>query len=152
MGVFRVKHGGNIRFSAKVASSETINWNKGRILAIDTSGDWIVYAGTTLRTVGTAMENRVTSSTGPTTTVTKTGAPTGDRYSAILDDAVVLNDQIRSGITFAAGDEIFSDTSGQLTTSGNGTGPISPRLGWALGVGVAGDTTRPVEMFWHVEY
>jgi len=152
MGVFSVKHGGNIRWSAKVSSSESTEWSKGRILRVDTSGELQVSDGSVGNTIGVAMENRVSSSTGPTTTLTKTGAPTGDRYSMILDDAVIVNDQLQSGVVFAAGDKLFASTTGFVTTSGNGTGSDAPVLGFALAEGHAGDSGRPLEMFWDVQY
>ena len=152
MGVFSVKHGGNIRWSAKVAATETIEWVKGRILAVDTSGDLKVSTGSITETIGLAFDSRVSSSTGPTTSLTKTGAPTGDRYSIILDDAVVINDELQSGVVFAAGDKLFGSTTGFVTTSGNGTGATAPFLGFALSSGHAGDSGRPLEMFWDVQY
>lgn len=152
MGVTYVKHGGHIRYSAVVSSSESTNWNRGLVLMIDTAGQFQVFDGASAYPLGLATEDRVTSNTGPTTTVTKTGAPTGDRYSVILDDAVYVNDQLRSGIVFAAADKLYVDTAGKITTSGNGTGSYSPLVGFALGYGHAGDSARPLEMYWHVEY
>lgn len=150
---FNVKHGGLIRYSAVVSSSETSAWNKGRLLRLNTSGQWQIQNGSASSTVltGMAMETRVLStSVGPTTTLTK--LPATEKYSAILDEAVVVTDELQSGVAFAAGDDLYCSTTGYVTTSGNSTGSNSPRIGKALTYANAGDTARPLEMFFSISY
>lgn len=148
-----VKHGGLTRFSAQVSSSESTAWVKGRLLTIDTSGQWAVSTGAESALVGVALEDRVLStSIGPTTTATIVGAPSGENRSAILDIAVVETTELQSGVTFAPADVLYPSTTGKVTTSGNGTGPNCPKIGLALSQAHAGDTAQPLTMLFKVEY
>lgn len=154
---FNVKHGGIIRWSALLSSAETVNWLKGRVMMMDTVGQLRVHDGSTptatnALATGIAMEARVVNQVSNTVTVFKTGAPTGDRYSMIIDKAVILDDEIRSGINFEPGNLVYTDTAGRLTTSGNGTGPNSPKLGVALSQGRSGDGARSLEFLFDVSY
>lgn len=152
-GSFRIKHGGIVRWSAVASSSESTYWGKGRVLRLDTTGQLRVHDGSAGLLTGLALEKRIDpTAVGINVTLNKVGAPTGARYSMLLDKAVVLDDEIRSGINFEAGDIIYTDTSGKLTTSGSGTGPNSPKLGVALSQGRSGDAARPVEFLFDVSY
>ena len=71
---FSVKHGGIIRWSLQLSANETINWLKGRVCMMDTSGQLRVNDGSANVLVGIAMESRVINQVGVTTTVVKTGA------------------------------------------------------------------------------
>lgn len=156
MANFTVKHGGLSRFSAKVASSESTNWTKGRLLTINSSNQIAVFSNSSTanhQPCGVAMENRIAStSVGPTVTLTRTGAPTGDRYSMILDAAVIVTDAMESGVSFNGGDLLYASTNGKITTSGNSTGPNNPRIGVALSDGASNDSLRPLTMFFQVSY
>lgn len=153
---FFVEHGGYIRKSAIVSANESATFTAGRVLKIDTVGQWLVHAGTQSTSVaGTfiAFDSRVSTNTGPTTTVTKVGAPTGERISAIFDNAVLTQtDNLESGVDFDPGNKIYVSTNGKLTVSGNTTGPNSPVIGVALSDGAAGDNARPLTWFFSVTY
>jgi len=152
-GNFNVKHGGKIRFSAIVSSSESNAWNKGRLLKLNTDGTWAIHDGTNRALTGVAMEDRILStSVGPTTSLTKVGAPTGARYSAILDPAVVTTDEITSGISFNPGDDIYVSTGGAATTSGNSTGSNAHRIGKAISSAHSNDNLRPLTFYFDVSY
>lgn len=147
-----VKHGGYTRYSAQVSASESTAWLAGRLLRL-TSGQILVSQGAQSVVCGIAMEDRKTSSSvGPTTTLTKVGAPTGAQFAMILDTAVVENDQIQSGVSIEAGDVLYASTTGYVTTSGNGTAANNLKLGFALSLGRSGDSARPVTMLFHPEY
>lgn len=148
-----VKHGGLTRYSAAVSAGESTAWSKGRLLTINTSGQIAVSTGAVNATVGVALEDRtLATSIGPTTTLTKVGAPSGEVRSMILDIAVIETTELQSGITFAAGDVLYPSTTGKVTTSGNGTGSNSPKIGIALSYGNAGDVARPLTMLFDVQY
>ncbi len=153
---FFVKHGGMVRYSTAVSASETTYWNKGRVLGVDTSGQWRVHTGnnTTYPNAGIAMETRVNASsvTSPTVTVYKIGAPTGDVLSAIMDPAVIVNDELESGIAFTAGALLYIAADGEVTTSGNSSGPSSPPIGAALSYANAGDPGKLLTMFFQFNY
>ncbi len=153
--LFNVKHGGFTRYSTIVSASETTYWNKGRLLGIDSSGQWRVQTGIagTYPSVAVAMENRINATTvGPTVTLNKVGAPTGDRLSAIMDPAVIVNDELESGVAFAAGVLVYCATDGKMTTSGNGSSPNLPPIGVALSYANSGDPANPLTMFFQVGY
>lgn len=152
---FNVKHGGIVRYSLPLSSSESTSFKKGHVMRMDTSGELLTHdgsGGATVPLTGISVENRVVNQTGVTTSVVKTGAPTGNKYSIVIDEAVIIDDQIRSGITFAIGDVVYTDTAGKLTTSGNGTGTNAPRLGRALSTGSSGDSARPLEFYFSMSY
>ncbi len=153
MGTFNVKHGGIIRKSFVISASETNAWSKGRVMRMDASGQLNIHNGGAALLTGITGENRVLSTNvGPTVTLNKIGAPNGEQASIIIDEAVIVDDQIRSGINFEAGDVVYTDTAGRLTTSGNGTGSNAPTIGIALSQGRSGDGARPVEFFFSVSY
>jgi hypothetical protein len=150
----KVEHGGYIRRSSGVASGEA-NWTAGRILALNAVGDLKVHPGTSSTDVEAfvAFDDRVSTGTGPTTTVTKVGAPTGEKVAYLMDETVITMDQnLESGVDFDAGNKLFVSTNGKVTTSGNSTGPNSVVLGVALSDGHAGDTARPLTWFFSVTY
>lgn len=147
-----VKHGGYTRYSAQLSASQTAAYSAGRLLRL-TSGQVLTSAGAQSVVIGIAMEDRkLSTSVGPTTTLTKIGAPAGEQASMILDTAVVENDQIQSGVAIEAGDVLYASTTGYVTTSGNGTGSNNLKIGFALSLGRAGDSARPVTMLFHPEY
>lgn len=153
MANFNVKHGGWIRLSAVVSSSETSAWNKGRLLRLDSSGQWQIHNGTNLALTGVAMEDRILStSVGPTVSQTKVGAYSGEQASAIVGDAVVTTDEILSGVSFNPGDNVYVSTTGKATTSGSTTGSNAHKIGKALTSAHANDTTRPLTFYFHVSY
>lgn len=153
--LFNVKHGGFIRYSTAVSSSETTYWNKGRLLGIDTNGQWRVHNGIvgTYPCLGVAMEPRVNpTTTGPTVTLNKVGAPTGDVLSAIMDPAVIVNDELESGVAFTAGALVYASVNGKMTTSGNSTGATAIIVGAALSYANSGDPANPLTMMFQVNY
>lgn len=151
MATFNIKHGGIIRKSAGVAASQT--WSKGRILTLNSSGVFATSTGAQLALAGLAMENTVSATAvGPTVTLTKVGAPSGAVYSAVLDEAVVVTDQLQSGVSWNPGDVCYISTTGYITTSGNSTGPNNMKCGIALTSAASNDTFRPLEFFFTVAY
>jgi hypothetical protein len=156
MGTFNVKHGCTTRWSAVVSSSESTNWSKGRVLMINTAGQIVLHDGGnnadgTYDVTGIAMETRVSStSVGPNVTLTKVGQPSGARFSMILSPGVIIDDQIRSGISFEPGDSVYVDSVGRLTTSGTRASDL--QIGKALNQGRAGDGARPLEFYFQVNY
>lgn len=150
---FNVKHGAQVRYTLPLDSGETTAFKKGRVMQMSSTGTMKLHDGTSLTLLtGIVMENRVVNQVGVTTSKVVTGAPTGDRYSMIIDKAVIIDDEIRSGINFEPGNVVYTDTTGQLTTSGNGTGPASPKLGIAASQGRSGDGARPLEFYFDVSY
>lgn len=158
---FSIVHGAYNRASAQVASAETTYWSKGRLLTINASGQIIVHTGTKTTqgastgypTVGLALENRVNPSTvGPTTTLNKASAPVGEKASFVVDEAVVYNDELRSGVDFHANDLLYVSTDGKVTISGQGTGPNSPIIGVAWSDAHGNDANRPLLMYFSVTY
>lgn len=159
---FKIVHGGMIRKSNKISSSDSTAWTKGRLLTLNSSGEVIVHTGvkttqgaaTGYPIVGVALEDRVVSTAvGPTVTLTKVGAPTGDRASFVMDAAVITQDQnLESGITFATGNLLYISSNGKITTSGNSTGPNSPIIGAALSEAHSADPARPLTYLFKVTY
>ncbi len=152
---FTVVHGGMIRRSAVVASGESTYWSKGRLLSLNSSGQIIVNTAPSTNTlVGVAMEDRInTSSPGNSVTVLKAGAPTGDRYSFLLDNSVIEMEQnLESGITFAPGNKLYCSTNGKVTTSGNSVGSYSPVIGVALSDAFSNDQNRKLTWNFNVQY
>lgn len=161
MATFSVKHGGFNRPSAQVSASNSTYWAKGRLLTIDANGQILIHNGckvtqgavTGYQTVGVALENRVNSTTvGPTVTLTKVGAPTGEKYSFIVDEAVLITDQLESGVGFVANQPLYVSTNGKVTTSGNSTGPNSTPIGVAWSDAHANDASRPLTYLFSVTY
>jgi hypothetical protein len=159
MGTFNVVHGGFVRKSAVIASTESTQWTKGRCLTLDSTGKIIVHTGiiTTYPIVGLAMEDRVSStSVGPTTTLTKVSAPSGEQASMLMDEAVVVTDALTSGVPFAAGNLLYVSTTGKLTVSG--CAPLyamptySQPVGVALSYANSGDSARPLTAFFSIQY
>lgn len=160
---FSVKHGGFSRYSTIVDVAEATLWAKGRCLRIingtgataGTTGTWRVHGGSKSGdpSVAIALETRVASTTtGPYTTLTKFNAPSGERASGVLDAAVIVNDELESGVAFNPGNLLFVATDGKVTTSGNGTGSNSPVIGVALSYANSGDPARLLTMFFQCTY
>lgn len=151
-----IKHGAFSRVSFPVNASETTLWKKGRILCMSSTG-WIVATGSASRGYGVALEDRVgTSSIGPTVTLTKVNAPSGEKRSAFMDYAVITTDQLQSGVTFNTNDAVYVSTTGYFTTSGNGTGANNPVVGVSMGSStgitepaIAGDGARQLVVSWN---
>ncbi len=161
MATFNVKHGGFNRPSAVVSASNSTYWAKGRLLTLDANGQILIHNGckvtqgavTGYPTVGVALENRVNpTNVGPTVTLTKVGAPTGEKYSFITDEAVITTDQLESGVGFVPNQSLYISTSGKVTTSGNGTGPNSTPIGISWSDGHANDASRPLTYLFSVTY
>lgn len=164
MGVqFNVKHGAPIRFSLPVSTTDSLTtgtaWNKGRVFTLDATGNAMLYSNnaktaTVGSVVGLGLEKRAQSTqVGPYTTLTVAGAPTGERTSLILDEAVVVNDELQSGVAFSPGQLLYTSLTGFVTTSGNGTGAgPGPIIGAALSQANAGDPNRVLTMFFSVSY
>lgn len=157
---FNIVHGGLIRKSAVVSSSETVYWTKGRILNLDTSGQIrVTTSPQTFAPIGIALEDRPnTTSVGVTTTVTKVGAPSGEQASFIMDPAVITMEQnLESGVVFTPGNKLYVSTNGKVTTSGttygaNAMPSSSPIIGVALTAANSADTQRPLTFFFQVNY
>jgi hypothetical protein len=64
-----------------------------------------------------------------------------------MDGSMLINDQLQSGVTFAPADVLYTSTTGYVTTSGNGTGSNSPKIGWAISQAAAGDPNRKLTMW-----
>lgn len=164
---FAILHGGYIRRSEPVDSSNSTAWKKGRLCTLTTEGfgdgGIIIHTGTKVTQgastgyplVGMLLETRVASTTvGPTTTLTKNAAPSGEKASFLMDPTVVANDELQSGVAFAPGNLLYVSTTGFVTTSGNGTGPNSPIVGAAMSYANAGDpgANGVLTMFFQVTY
>lgn len=154
---FRVIHGGFIRYSAVVAAANTTYWTKGRLLSLNSSGQIIIHVGlkSTNPNVGVAMENRINpSNVGPTTTLNKISAPTGETNSMVMDDAVIQMEQnLESGVTFTAGALLYASTNGKVTTSGSTTGPGPNQiLGCALTGANSGDPNQQLTWLFKATY
>jgi len=144
----KIRHGGHVRASFLISSAETTIWSKGLVLKLNSSGEVIVHDATASGIVGLALEDRIDlTATGPTTTGTR-GAPSGQQAALLLDAAYIEeDDQLASGITFAAGDKVYTDSSGKLTTANT----VDRVLGTAKAAAVAnaGDS---LEFFYNVQY
>jgi hypothetical protein len=157
---FNIQHGGLIRKSGVVASTESTYWTKGRVLGFDTNGQIAVNTDpATFKVVGLALEDRPSASAnGVTTTKTIVGAPSGEQASMLLDQAVVTMEQnLESGVTFTAGNKLYVSTNGKVTTSGatlgaNAMPSSSPIIGEVITGGSSGDVSRPITFLFKVEY
>jgi len=114
----KVQHGGWVRASYVVKSSETTYWSKGLVLQTNSDGEVQVHDGNATGVVGLALEDRLnTTYPGPDVTSVET-TPSGEQAAMLVDTAFVeADDQLASGITFAAGDLVYTDSSGKLTTA-----------------------------------
>src|SRR3972149_10196808 len=122
----QIKAGGLARWSFDVS---TDTWSAGQILELDAAA---LTLGTTITNVssGTAVQGIVQENKQTTSTV-QGGAgfssggqgqfATGDqtkssgKASLVLDEAVVVSDQLVSGITFSPGELIYCNSAGKLT-------------------------------------
>lgn len=161
MATFKVIHGAFNRPSAVVSASELTYWAKGRLLTVDALGQIRVHNGnkvtqglvTGYPTVGIALENRVNpTAIGPSVTLTKTGAPTGEKSSMITDESLIVTDQIESGVAFVANQSVYVSINGKVTTSGNNTGPNNTPIGVSWSDAAANDANRPLTYLFSVSY
>ena len=143
-----VQHGGWVRASFPVSSSETTYWSQGLILKLNSSGEVIVHDGNATGLIGLALKTRTNlTSTGPTTTSTK-GTPSGERAELLLDPAYITgDDQLASGSSFSPSDSVYAANGGKLTNSSS----VNRVVGVAASSAIAnaGDS---LDFFWDVQY
>lgn len=164
---FEIVQGGFIRRSETVDSTNSTAWLKGRCCTLVTEGfgdgGVIIHTGikatqgaaTGYPLVGILTEKRVLStSVGPTVTLTKNAAPSGEKATFVCDPCVLKNDELQSGVAFAPNALLYVSTTGYVTTSGNGTGCNSPVVGVSLSYANAGDpgANGILTMYFQVTY
>lgn len=132
--VLKVQHGGWVRSSFVISSTETTIWSAGRVLKVNSSGEVEVHDSSASGIVGLALENRVDlTATGPTTTET-VGTPSGEQAALLVDEAFIEeDDQLASGAVFAAGSSVYTTDGGLLTQ----TATVNRILGTASAAAVA---------------
>ena len=153
--VFNVKHGGLIRWSGKIAAAETTAWNKGRVLTLSSvDGGLTLHAGASGTIAMIALENRALStSVGPTSTLTVVGAPTGEKKSVIVDKAVIVTSEVASGSSWNPGDKVYVSSTGYIADGDRARyNTNSVVIGFALDQGRAGDDGNPLEFYFDVSY
>lgn len=148
--VLSILHGGKIRYSAAIASTEATIWDPGRVLEITTGGAWKVSDGTAGRAKGLAMQRRIDLTvTGPTAN-TLIGTPTGQVASALMDEAIVETDQISGNLLLTVNQTVYVDAQGKLTTSG--TEKVGVVLVGNTAIPSLGTAASKARIFWDVQY
>jgi hypothetical protein len=148
----KVTYGGMIRYGEPiVSSSESTQWAAGRVLKINSSNQVVLSTGASGEIYGVALRDRITtSSIGPTTSLTKVGAPTGERAEMLLSQAIISTDQLESGSSFVGGDTVYVGSNGKFAD--NSRKNSAQVAGKALTDGAAGDPNRWLTFFFDVQY
>lgn len=111
----KILFGAHIRYSALVAAAEATNWEAGRVMTLDADGKLALNTTGTTNVVGLAVEKRVPSTQYSVTASSQKAAPSGEKYSIVLDESVVEDNQISGNTAFSVGGAIYVDDGGRLT-------------------------------------
>lgn len=127
---FKIKQGGQIRWSFVVSTASTSTWRRGNVLELLDDGTVDLDSGATNgRLKGLAVERRDPIGGRPDDDETLGSK----KASLLLDEAICINPQIASGIAVSVNDTLHPNGAGLLTNVVSG-----PVLGKALAA-VIGD-------------
>ena len=117
-GLLKILQGGKLRWNAKTAAATT--YSRGQAIYIASDGTLTKYDGTQAAVVGLALETCVSAATGNPMANTQT-VVAGKTGSILLGQAIVEDDNLTTGTTFAVGDLVYEASAATLGSSGLGT-------------------------------
>jgi hypothetical protein len=109
-----VVHGGFVRMSF-VVNSGSSDIQKGEVVELLASGEVRRFDSSSTTSVkGLALD--AYQGTASTSADSLKRAPSGNRVTVLLDEAVVETDQITSGVTFSPNEAVYpTDSAGEVT-------------------------------------
>lgn len=142
---FKIRMGGQMRYSFPVSTSNTDVWLRGAVLRLRNDGNVELDTGHGVASglKGLALERRSPVGGRPE----QDQVMAIDKVSLLLDQAIIITPQLTSGLAYAVNDRLYPDGAGKLRNTQLGTQPVMGKALTATTGAADGSTTTIVALY-----